>query len=160
MGIAGRKDTTAALRRAPLGDILDELQRRRVTASAVIKGYRLSGLVDMRETLNLCGDSSLLSALQSRGGAVGALGEAGLLSLAKAGDYNSGLARDQYFPLGLASYAQMLHTKSLRLVSLATKPSAAAFESTRDTGLDTINYASFLVDWLTRQAAGRRGDAR
>jgi hypothetical protein len=94
----------------------------------------------------------LLHELVRRGGAIAALGEAGLLCARKAEDYNGGIdERDQYFPFGMLSYAQMLHTKSLRLVSLCQREQGAVFESTRDTCLDMINYASFAADWLARQ---------
>src|SRR4051812_8375836 len=56
----------------------------------------------------------LLRALAARTGAPGELGAAGLLAFRKGEDYNVGaVKRDDYFPLGLASYAQMLHVKSI-----------------------------------------------
>lgn len=99
-------------------------------------------------------DAVLVAELSKRGGSMGAVGEALTIVVGKSQDYNAGAVdRDSYFPLGLASYAQMLHTKSLRLVSLASKPRDAVFESARDTALDIINYASFLADWLKRTEA-------
>lgn len=101
----------------------------------------------------------LLSELAKRGGTLKACAEAQLLCLRKSQDYNQtggnagtfNASRDDYFPFGLSSYAQMIHTKSQRLISLAKKPSEEAnFESCRDTALDLINYASFLADWLAR----------
>jgi hypothetical protein len=102
----------------------------------------------------------MLEELKARGGHPGALAEAALLCARKSQDYNRGAAnegdihsvdRDLYFPLGLASFAQMLHTKSQRLLSLAQNPDApVAFESARDTCLDLINYAGFCAEWLTR----------
>lgn len=68
----------------------------------------------------------------------------------KAGDYNKHTGRDAYFPLGLPSYAQMIHTKSMRLVNLAATRSEPNFESVRDTCLDLINYAWFLADAVER----------
>ena len=78
------------------------------------------------------------------------LGEAFLLQLQKASDYQNAAGRDVYFPLGLASHATIINMKAQRLVSLAAKSGEPAFESARDTALDLINYASFLVEWLDR----------
>jgi hypothetical protein len=91
----------------------------------------------------------LLERLSQMDGAPGALGEAGLLAYRKGKDYNASVKRTDYFPMGLASYAQMLHVKSMRLVSLATAHKDPVNEKVRDTGLDIISYASFLVgDYL------------
>jgi hypothetical protein len=68
----------------------------------------------------------------------------------KAQDYNESTGRDAYFPLGLASYAQMIHTKSMRLVNLAVTREKPNFESVRDTLLDLINYAWFAADAVDR----------
>lgn len=81
--------------------------------------------------------------------------EAAALCQRKAEDYNGGtVSRDAYFPFGLVSYSQMIHTKSLRLVSLAQQGGAANFESARDTALDLINYATFLAEWLDQRKEG------
>ena len=101
--------------------------------------------------------ADLLLELSLRGGHPGALGEAGMLCLKKSEDYNRGMGhadpvavnRDAYFPFGLTSYTQMLHTKTQRLVSLC-QADATNFESARDTCLDLINYAGFCADWLQR----------
>lgn len=93
----------------------------------------------------------LLSALKERGGAAGALGEAGLLFESKGQDYNTGFKRDDYFPLGLGSYAQMIYVKALRLVSFSAFKRSVKHEAVRDTALDLINYAAFLADWLSRR---------
>lgn len=82
-----------------------------------------------------------------------ALLEAYLLQAQKAQDYQAGTDRDNYFPLGLPSFATMINIKALRLVSLAAKQSDPSFEPVRDTALDLINYASFLVEWLDRRHA-------
>lgn len=105
----------------------------------------------------------LLEAIKVRGGHPGAVAEACLLCMQKDADYNQGLGvtgdkpydphavvRDAYFPFGMFSYAQMLHVKASRLVSLCKKGSDANNESFRDTCLDLINYAGFAADWLTR----------
>jgi hypothetical protein len=96
----------------------------------------------------------LLTLLAGRGGAEGALGEAGLLFMKKGQDYGTHGERDDYFPFGLQSYAQMLWVKALRLVSLAKAPRETNFEGVRDTLLDLISYSCFAADWLKR--GGRR----
>ena len=78
--------------------------------------------------------------------------EAYLLQARKAQDYQAGTDRDNYFPLGLPSFATMINIKALRLVSLAAKPESPQFESVKDTSLDLINYAAFLAEWLDRHA--------
>lgn len=96
----------------------------------------------------------LLFALLSKGGPLAALAEAAAIAVGKTSDYDDGLKKDMYFPMGLVSYAQMLHVKSLRLVSLAAKEMKGGerkHESARDTCLDLINYASFAADWLARE---------
>lgn len=90
-------------------------------------------------------------------GPAAALGQAGLLALRKTADYDDGESRDDYFPLGLASYAQMLHVKVRRLLLAARRPRELNFESARDTCLDMVNYASFAADWLARQKPGEEG---
>lgn len=102
----------------------------------------------------------MLAIIAARGGHPGALAEAALLCVRKSADYNAGkdadihsVDRSDYFPLGLASHAQMLHTKTQRLLSLVRKGNeGAAFESARDTCLDLINYAGFAADYLKREA--------
>lgn len=110
----------------------------------------------------------LMLELQRRGGTLKACADAQLLVLKKSADYNQtgGTAvahtfdakRDDYFPFGLVSYAQMIHTKSQRLISLAIKEGmhgqGSNFESARDTLLDLINYGSFGADWLERRQGG------
>lgn len=117
-----------------------------------------------RTQLEQFSSGELLSELAKRGGTLRACAEAQLLCLRKSQDYNQtggnagtfNASRDDYFPFGLSSYAQMIHTKSQRLISLAKKGDVAAnFESARDTALDLINYASFLADWLERKDLAR-----
>lgn len=61
--------------------------------------------------------------------------------------YNGGATLESYFPFGLKSYAQMLHVKSQRVVSIAAQGTVPNFESVRDSALDIINYAVFLAMW-------------
>lgn len=97
----------------------------------------------------------LLEELSRRGGHPGAVADAVLLCIRKSADYNFGepedphaVNRDGYFPLGLASHAQMLHTKAERFMSLTKKilgGGEANFEGLRDTALDLINYSGFFL---------------
>lgn len=61
--------------------------------------------------------------------------------------YNGGVDLENYFPFGLKSYAHMLHIKSQRIVSIAKTEEVPNFESVRDTAMDIINYAAFLIMW-------------
>jgi hypothetical protein len=113
----------------------------------------------------LLGEASvedLLNALRFKGGTFKAVADAQLLVLKKSNDYNRSAldvaeqhaARDVYFPFGHASYAQMLHVKSQRINSLVDaelKGRKTNFEGLKDTALDLINYASFLVERISRE---------
>ena len=100
----------------------------------------------------------LLLELKSRGDTFSAVAQAQLLVLKKSVDYNGHEipptgTRDVYFPFGNTSYAHMIHTKSQRLVSLVgneSKGVALNFEGVKDTALDLINYAAFLVEFIDR----------
>lgn len=76
------------------------------------------------------------------------------IAIKKSQDYNNGngqpTSRAVYFPFGLLSYAQMLHTKSQRLNSLAQQDRTPNNESVRDTLLDMINYATFAVEAIDK----------
>lgn len=76
------------------------------------------------------------------------------IAIKKSQDYNNGngtpTSRAVYFPFGLLSYAQMLHTKSQRLNSLAQRDVTPNNESVRDTLLDMINYAAFAVEAIDK----------
>lgn len=122
-----------------------------------LEGMPLDG--DLLKVLDGVSSHALLEVLRRRGGHPGALAEAAILCAKKSMDYNAGkgvdihnIDRSNYFPLGLASYAQMIHTKSERLLSLVRKGGdGAIFESARDTCLDLINYAGFAADHLQRE---------
>ena len=97
--------------------------------------------------------------LRTYGSPVAQLGIAGLLYLKKSADYNSdsNYALSNYFPFGTASYAQMIHTKSMRILSVAEKElnqKTANFESLQDSALDMINYAMFLADHCDKTVVG------
>lgn len=65
----------------------------------------------------------------------------------KAQDYNGGSVKlDDYFPFGQVSYTQMIHVKSLRLISLTEQDGNANFEGIEDTLKDIINYATFNLE--------------
>lgn len=61
--------------------------------------------------------------------------------------YNRGTVKlEQYFPLGRASYAHMIHVKALRSISLVQSGLGIAYsEDYMDTMLDCANYAIFGV---------------
>lgn len=62
------------------------------------------------------------------------------------------LAKSQYFPYGHESYLTMLHIKLKRIEGIALdKNRPINFESTYDSILDIINYASFYGAYLKQQ---------
>ena len=78
----------------------------------------------------------------------GAFIAASKLRNSKSGDYGS--IKD-YFPYGDASYVQMIHVKTKRLVHLADQARMGVeptHESIKDNLLDLINYASYYYEWL------------
>jgi hypothetical protein len=144
-------------------------RRGRLSRGAMIERAKSlrQGELDGRQAARLkaaqlekLGTQEILDELVRRGGAAGETARAALLSVKKSQDYDlerlradGHKDRDAYFPLGLASYAQMVHVKSQRLVSMAVKTLAGAepnFESALDTCHDLVNYASFCADWLRR----------
>ncbi len=70
---------------------------------------------------------------------------------AKDKDYNTAVPQEQYFPFGHQSYVHILHTKTLRLVSLTARSATPKFESVEDTVKDTIAYAVFYLEWLGKE---------
>lgn len=108
------------------------------------------------ELLQSIDTETLFEELSKRGGHPAALARAALLLIKKSQDYNSEqcskkpeeIDRRNYFPLGEASYAQMIYTKSARFVALTRKimdKKEPNFEGLVDTALDLINYAAFYV---------------
>ena len=79
------------------------------------------------------------------------------LCIKKSQDYNNGqdkpASRKEYFSFGLLSYAQMLHTKTQRLNSLAQQTKAPNHESIRDTLIDLINSTCFFSTIIISSAA-------
>lgn len=114
------------------------------------------------DDLDLVPLQALLTELTKRGGTFKAVALAQLLVLRKSSDYNQAggagkdpatADRDGYFPFGATSYAQMVHVKAQRLNSLVLKSGEPNFEGIRDTLLDIINYASFWIERIDREAA-------
>jgi len=70
----------------------------------------------------------------------------------KGTDYQNKITLEQYFPFEEKSYIHMLNTKVLRLISLASKQGAPAFESTKDSVHDLVAYAIFFLEFLEKQA--------
>ena len=97
---------------------------------------------------------AMFNEIERRGGHPAALAKAALLCIRKSQDYNQGqtdphtIDRTGYFPFGAVSYAQMLHTKTERFMSLTRKAirgESVNFEGMDDTALDIINYAGFFL---------------
>lgn len=70
------------------------------------------------------------------------------LHVAKTKDYGEAV---NYFPFGNVSYAQMIHVKSQRIVSLARQGGTATFESMQDSVKDLIVYSLMFIDHLEKQ---------
>lgn len=71
------------------------------------------------------------------------------LVVAKHKDYDEGGVKlEDYFPFGDPSYVQMLHVKTMRLVSLTASGNTPTHESLKDTVLDLINYSVFYLKHL------------
>lgn len=71
---------------------------------------------------------------------------------AKHHDYDAGGVKlEDYFPFNDQSYVQMIHVKTLRLVSLLSSGNYPKHEAIRDTLEDMINYAVFYLDYLDNE---------
>lgn len=77
------------------------------------------------------------------------------LKLQKSKDYQgSQFTEEDYFPFGHLSFIHMLHTKLLRIRSVAEqvgqgdKPN---FESLSDSLIDMINYSAMYAAWVENQ---------
>ena len=70
------------------------------------------------------------------------------LKLKKSQDYQgSQFTEEDYFPFGHHSYIHMLHTKMLRIRSVAEQDTTN-FESLYDSLIDMINYAAMYGAWV------------
>lgn len=70
--------------------------------------------------------------------------------LAERRESYGGQVVDDYMPFGVASYVQMVHLKTARLVS-GVKQGLPA-HALVDSALDLINYAAFLAAFIEYQA--------
>ena len=75
------------------------------------------------------------------------------LRVSKGNDYGNQTQKElfDYFPFGHMSFAQMIHVKAKRIVSLADKERMGIepnHESIKDSVLDILNYASYYYEWL------------
>jgi len=122
----------------------------------------ITGVLDKLHSANKL--VSLLDQLHEHGGIYAQAAKALKLCAAKTQDYHAGAKasdenadkmRDVYFPFGQLSYAQMLHVKVQRVISLVKKQSAGLsvlHESLADTYLDLVNYALFAAERAERDA--------
>lgn len=100
----------------------------------------------------------LFQDLAHMGGYSSALSKAALLCARKSIDYQGKSSSNEleffdashYFPFGPMSYVQMIHVKSERMVSLVKSGKEPHFEALLDSAVDIINYAAFLVDYLSK----------
>lgn len=79
----------------------------------------------------------------------------------KSKDYqnkNSRIKHIDYYPRGLLSIMEMIHTKTTRLWSLIEKDGEPNFESIEDNAKDLINYASFLIAYKRGKIDGQNKD--
>ena len=81
------------------------------------------------------------------------------LMVKKDHDYNHQISRDDYFPFGMLSYAQLLNMKNLRVRSLATRAEGETVyhESLRGSLLDLINYSIMAIIHLDNEDKKRDG---
>lgn len=81
------------------------------------------------------------------------------LRTAKGEDYNNVPGgRDAYFPFGHQSYAHMLNTKALRVLSLVNSMTSGQmpnFEGLYDSTRDLVNYGAFYCEWMKRQSKAK-----
>lgn len=82
--------------------------------------------------------------------AIDILEEAKELKLRKSKDYQgSQFTETDYFPFGHLSYIHMMHTKMLRIRSVAEQCEAEVnFESLTDSLIDMINYSAMYAAWV------------
>ncbi len=83
--------------------------------------------------------------------AITLLKEAAELKERKTKDYQGGLwTEEDYFPFGHQSYIHMIHTKYLRMRSVAEQDSVN-FEALEDTLMDMAVYASMYAAWVINE---------
>ena len=75
------------------------------------------------------------------------------LKLKKSKDYQgSQFTEEDYFPFGHLSFIHMLHTKMLRIRSVAEQEGQQNFESLTDSLIDMINYAAMYAAWCENKS--------
>ena len=80
--------------------------------------------------------------------AIDVLEEAADLKMRKSKDYQgSQFTEEDYFPFGHLSYIHMMHTKMLRIRSVAEQESTN-FESLYDSLIDMVNYSAMYAAWV------------
>ena len=81
--------------------------------------------------------------------AIDILEEAKALKLKKSKDYQgSQFTEEDYFPFGHLSFIHMMHTKMLRIRSVAEQSGEQNFESLTDSLIDMINYSAMYAAWI------------
>lgn len=71
----------------------------------------------------------------------------------KSKDYQgSQFTEEDYFPFGHLSFIHMLHTKMLRIRSVAEQEGEQNFESLTDSLIDMINYSAMYAAWVENQS--------
>ena len=67
----------------------------------------------------------------------------------KSKDYQgSQFTEEEYFPFGHKSFIHMLHTKLLRIRSVAEQEDSQNFESLSDSLIDLVNYSAMYAAWV------------
>lgn len=81
------------------------------------------------------------------------------LKLKKSKDYQgSQFTEEDYFPFGHLSFIHMLHTKMLRIRSVAEQEGQQNFESLTDSLIDMINYSAMYAAWVENQSEPTEAD--
>ena len=89
--------------------------------------------------------------------AVDIMKEAIALKERKSKDYQgSQFTEADYFPFGHISFIHMLHTKMLRIRSVAEQEGNQNFESLTDSLIDMINYSAMYAAWVENQQADEK----
>ena len=89
------------------------------------------------------------------------LEEAADLQRKKGEDYNnkvSHIKQADYYPRGVMTILDIIYAKVLRMYSVLETMEAGGkvnFESVEDSGIDLINYASFLVAYMRGEIDGQ-----
>lgn len=109
---------------------------------------------------NLCQEIQMPQKRRS----ISVLEECVQLQTKKSADYqnpNSTVEQADYYPRGVWSLYDIMHTKMTRIKSLLEAVEAGHtpnFEGLDDSARDLINYSSFFVSWLDGQIPGQSSD--